>query len=193
MIIGPEDTPYAHCPLIFSIELPDDYPFSSPKVQILSSDGQTRFHPNLYVNGKVCLSILGTWTGPAWSSVMSISTVLKSIHSLLEANPIANEPGWEKFTLENPRAKAYANWVQWRLAAHTTGLWRSWAQQCEGHLWEPFADVVEERGAELREKLFVLVRAKAAEGEREFVNIPYSMGGRTAWGKAAQAAAALAT
>jgi hypothetical protein len=66
MIIGPADTPYAWCPLVFSIDCPTDYPFSSPAVCFMTSDGVTRFHPNLYVNGKVCLSILGTWSGPPW-------------------------------------------------------------------------------------------------------------------------------
>ena len=61
LIIGPEGTPYADCPLIFDVQLPTDYPLSSPKVNFATSDGSTRFHPNLYVTGKVCLSILGTW------------------------------------------------------------------------------------------------------------------------------------
>lgn len=26
--------------------------------------GKVRFNPNLYNNGKVCLSLLGTWSGP---------------------------------------------------------------------------------------------------------------------------------
>jgi ubiquitin-protein ligase len=115
LIVGPEGTPYAHCPLLFSFRLPDDYPFNPPNVQILTTDHTTRFHPNLYVEGKVCLSILGTWNGPKWSAVMSISTVLSSIQSLLEANPIVNEPGYEKLSSGEPRAKAYAEFVQARL------------------------------------------------------------------------------
>jgi hypothetical protein len=27
---------------------------------------QVRFNPNLYSDGKVCLSLLGTWSGPGW-------------------------------------------------------------------------------------------------------------------------------
>ena len=42
----------------------DRYPFEPPKVLILTVDGRTRINPNLYANGKVCLSILGTWSGP---------------------------------------------------------------------------------------------------------------------------------
>ena len=33
------------------------------KLTYLTNDGNTRFHPNLYRNGKVCLSVLNTWRG----------------------------------------------------------------------------------------------------------------------------------
>ncbi|KAK6311489.1 hypothetical protein J4Q44_G00171530 [Coregonus suidteri] len=55
-----------------------------------------RFNPNFYRNGKICLSILGTWTGPAWSPAQSISSVLISIQSLMTENPYHNEPGFEQ-------------------------------------------------------------------------------------------------
>ncbi len=54
-----------------------------------------RFNPNLYSNGKVCLSILGTWSGPGWSPVQTLSSVLMSIQSLMTENPYHNEPGFE--------------------------------------------------------------------------------------------------
>ncbi|KAL1416100.1 hypothetical protein MTO96_028232, partial [Rhipicephalus appendiculatus] len=41
----------------------------------------------------VCLSILGTWQGPAWSPVQNIGTVLISIQSLMNEDPFYNEPG----------------------------------------------------------------------------------------------------
>jgi len=56
----------------------------------------TRFHPNLYENGKVCLSILGTWSGPGWTKAMSIQTVIITIQSLMDEHPMVNEPGHEK-------------------------------------------------------------------------------------------------
>ena len=56
----------------------------------------TRLNPNLYVDGKVCLSILNTWSGPQWSSCNNISTVLLSIQSMVFIeNPLHNEPGFE--------------------------------------------------------------------------------------------------
>ena len=95
LIIGPEDSPYQHGAYLFEIVFPDNYPHSPPKFKYLTNDGKTRYHPNLYTNGKVCLSILGTWTGPKWSSIQTLKSTLLSIQSLLNDNPIQNEPGWE--------------------------------------------------------------------------------------------------
>ncbi len=43
-----------------------------PQVQSLTTGGgKVRFNPNLYDDGKVCLSLLGTWHGPSWDPAMS--------------------------------------------------------------------------------------------------------------------------
>ena len=52
-----------------------------------------RFNPNLYKNGKVCISLLNTWQGEQWSSCQNISTILLNLVSLLNNNPLLNEPG----------------------------------------------------------------------------------------------------
>jgi hypothetical protein len=44
-----------------------------------------RFNPNLYINGKVCLSLLGTWSGPSWNPKTS---------TLLQARPFCTPPLW---------------------------------------------------------------------------------------------------
>lgn len=101
MIIGPENTPYENGILFFKINFPANYPFSPPKINYYSTS-RYRIHPNLYVGrssdnflGKVCLSIINTWAGPSWTSIMHISSVLLSIQSLLCENPLHNEPGFE--------------------------------------------------------------------------------------------------
>jgi ubiquitin-conjugating enzyme E2 Z len=91
LIQGPQGTPYEGCLFLFSIQFPSDYPFSPPKVFFLTTDGKTRFHPNLYVDGKVCLSILGTFSGPSWSGAQSLSSVLMSILSMF-TNPNFESP-----------------------------------------------------------------------------------------------------
>ena len=180
MLIGPEGTPYAYCPLVFEFEFPADYPFSSPTVIFKTSDGATRFHPNLYVNGKVCLSILGTWSGPKWGAVMTISTVLMSIQSLLEPNPIVNEPSWEAFTLEHDRARHYAEFVQHGLIAHTYRGFANWKRGVPPEVWKPFQDVLAERGDELMGRLRTIICEKAEKDEISY-SVVYNMQGRTIW------------
>lgn len=100
MIKCPKDSLYKNGLLFFKIQFPNNYPFSPPKVSYVSR-GSIRIHPNLYTGyandnylGKVCLSILGTWSGPGWTTIMDISTVLISIQSLLDNNPLEHEPGF---------------------------------------------------------------------------------------------------
>ena len=101
MITGPKDSLYENGFLFFNITFPKNYPYSPPDVSYISRNS-VRIHPNLYVGrhssgyGKVCLSILGTWSGPKWTSIMDITTVLLTIQSLLDNNPLHHEPGQEK-------------------------------------------------------------------------------------------------
>ncbi|XP_035985250.1 ubiquitin-conjugating enzyme E2 Z isoform X2 [Fundulus heteroclitus] len=97
LITGPFDTPYEGGFFLFLFRCPPDYPIHPPRVKLITTGQNTvRFNPNFYRNGKVCLSILGTWTGPAWSPAQSISSVLISIQSLMTENPYHNEPGFEQ-------------------------------------------------------------------------------------------------
>ncbi|XP_045208245.1 ubiquitin-conjugating enzyme E2 Z-like [Mercenaria mercenaria] len=96
LITGPFDTPYEGGYFYFLIRCPPDYPIRPPRVKLQTTgDGKVRFNPNLYKNGKVCLSIIGTWSGPAWSPAQSLSSVLISIQSLLNEKPYHNEPGFQ--------------------------------------------------------------------------------------------------
>lgn len=96
MIVGPPDTPYFGGYYFFQFKYPRDYPFSPPKVKYLTNDGYTRFNPNLYKCGKVCVSILNTWEGDQWSACQTISSVLLTLCSLLNDSPLENEPGQTK-------------------------------------------------------------------------------------------------
>ena len=59
-IMGAEGTPYAHGAFIYDIYFDDNYPNGPPKMNLSTTgNGKVRFNPNLYRNGKVCLSILG--------------------------------------------------------------------------------------------------------------------------------------
>ena len=96
LILAPNDTPYANGAFLFDVLLPPNYPAVAPKFQLLTTGGGTvRFNPNLYECGKVCLSLLGTWSGPGWKPFEStLLQVLVSIQSFIfVAEPYYNEPG----------------------------------------------------------------------------------------------------
>jgi ubiquitin-protein ligase len=93
MIVGPEDTPYFGGYYFFEFNFPADYPFSPPKVKYMTNNGVTRFNPNLYKCGKVCVSILNTWSGDKWSACQTINSTVLTLCSLLNDSPLLNEPG----------------------------------------------------------------------------------------------------
>lgn len=97
LIIPSSDTPYAFGYFMFDMIIPSSYPEESPKITFLTTgDGQVRFNPNLYHCGKVCLSLLGTWSGEPWDPKTSnIYQVLVSILGLIFVkDPFFNEPGY---------------------------------------------------------------------------------------------------
>ena len=101
-IIGPEGTPYQNGVFKFHCFFSDKYPTGPPQVLLDTTDGgRVRFNPNLYNNGKVCLSLLGTWSGEqgeSWNpQISTFLQVLISIQSLIFVeHPYYNEPGYEK-------------------------------------------------------------------------------------------------
>ena len=73
--------------LFFDLAFPDTgYPFKHPSALFRSTDHVTRFQPNLYVDGKVCLSVLNTWRGDQWTACQTISSVLLVLVTILNEN-----------------------------------------------------------------------------------------------------------
>lgn len=106
LIVGPTETPYTHAPFIVDIFLPAAYPTEPPKVYFHSwlpeatSGTHGRLNPNLYEDGTICLSLLGTWDGaPGESWSPARSTILQVIVSILGLvlvrEPYYNEAGYE--------------------------------------------------------------------------------------------------
>ena len=93
LIIGPSDTIYNYGYYFFEFNYPKDYPYSPPKVKYYTNNHNIRFHPNLYRNGKVCLSLLNTWRGEQWTSCQTIKTILLNLITLFHNKPLLNEPG----------------------------------------------------------------------------------------------------
>jgi ubiquitin-protein ligase len=118
VIIGSDNTPYSNIPFVFILTVPNDYPFSPPYVSYLSFTTK-KIHPNLYLNGKVCLSIIGTYVGPnnlninnefGWTPIMTLSSLAHSIQSILHDKPLLQEPCVTDTSQEN--IQRYNNEVQ---------------------------------------------------------------------------------
>ena len=87
MIIRPADTPYMGGIYEFDIEFPPNYPSVPPLVTFMTTGGRrVRFNPNLYESGKVCLSLLGTWSGQQWkpnkSTLLQVDILLANLEKL---------------------------------------------------------------------------------------------------------------
>ena len=109
-IFGPPGTCYEGGYFKAHIRFPGDYPFSAPSFRFLTKI----WHPNIYENGEVCISILhppiddpqgGELPGERWNPTQSVRTVLLSIISIL------NDPN--TFSPANVDASvAFRNWQE---------------------------------------------------------------------------------
>ncbi|KIX03374.1 uncharacterized protein Z518_06926 [Rhinocladiella mackenziei CBS 650.93] len=103
LIIGPKDTPYENAPFLVDLSLPEGFPDEPPTAHFHSwTSGLGRINPNLYEDGKICLSLLGTWTGKKeterWSEKATILQVLVSLQGLVFVKrPFYNEAGFEGY------------------------------------------------------------------------------------------------
>lgn len=104
LIIGAPNTPYYGGNYFFKFKFTTNYPYESPIVEFCTNNGMVRFHPNFYKNGKICISLLNTWAGEQWTSCQNISSILLTLCSLMDENPILHEPC---ISLQNVELRAY--------------------------------------------------------------------------------------
>ncbi|TGZ71976.1 hypothetical protein CRM22_002350 [Opisthorchis felineus] len=88
LIAGPEGTPFEGGVFAARLSFPMDYPLSPPKMQFVTD----LFHPNIYPDGRVCISILHApgddpmgyeSSVERWSPVQSVEKILLSVVSML--------------------------------------------------------------------------------------------------------------
>lgn len=88
MIMGPADTLYEGAFLKARLSFPEEFPLLPPKLQFLTE----MWHPNVYADGTVCISILHPPgddeygyedAGERWLPVHTVESVLISVISLL--------------------------------------------------------------------------------------------------------------
>jgi len=88
LIVGPKDTPFEGGIFSAKLTFPSDYPLSPFKMKF----EPPLFHPNIYTDGNVCISILHApgddplmyeSASERWSPVQSVEKVLLSVISML--------------------------------------------------------------------------------------------------------------
>lgn len=81
VIAGPEDSPWEGGLFKLDLQFDDRYPLVPPTVRFLTKGV---FHPNVYVDGNICLDTLKS----CWSPTLDVEALLLSITSLLsDPNP----------------------------------------------------------------------------------------------------------
>ncbi|KAJ5874702.1 uncharacterized protein N7529_003132 [Penicillium soppii] len=97
LIQGPEETPFEGGVFAAELKFPRDYPLSPPTMKFI---GGGIWHPNVYPNGTVCISILHPpgddpnhyeHASERWSPIQSVEKILISVMSML-AEPNDESP-----------------------------------------------------------------------------------------------------
>ncbi|KAJ2516856.1 Ubiquitin-conjugating enzyme E2 14 [Coemansia sp. RSA 2049] len=117
-LFGPPDSYYENGLFRVEINFPPDYPNEPPELRFLSEI----WHPNIYSDGKVCISILHTaGSDPSdyekpeecWRPVLTAEAVLMSVISLL-GNPNLESPAnIDAANMYRNNQRQYVNKVQW--------------------------------------------------------------------------------
>ncbi|EGF81808.1 hypothetical protein BATDEDRAFT_29651 [Batrachochytrium dendrobatidis JAM81] len=90
MIMGPEGTPYEGGFFKAHLSFPQNYPQMPPEMKFISE----MWHPNVYPNGGVCISILhppgdDKWgyeqAGERWLPIHTVETIVLSVVSMLSS------------------------------------------------------------------------------------------------------------
>jgi ubiquitin-protein ligase len=104
---GPPDTPFEGCVYAVRLTIGPDYPHGPPTVMFENRC----WHPNIGVNGHVCVDILKSH----WSASLTLLKLLQSVQSLLD-DPDPSSPlnGHAADMVRN--AKATGDWTAYRQA-----------------------------------------------------------------------------
>lgn len=86
-IIGPEETPWEGKKINVLVTLPENYPMNPPKVTIKNK----LYHPNISLDGGICLEVLRSSPNGNWTPSMTITKVLLCLLVLLKS-PNTSDP-----------------------------------------------------------------------------------------------------
>jgi ubiquitin-protein ligase len=89
-------SPYTNGIFLFELDIPDDFPLSPPRLTFNPKQNKYRLHPNYYEYGKVCLSVINTWSGNDWTPSMSLMSIVNIVEERFNENSLRFEPGHEQ-------------------------------------------------------------------------------------------------
>lgn len=162
VLINPrEGSPYSYGYFFFILYFPPNYPYVPPKAKFVTNNGKTRFHPNYYINGKVCLSLLNTWRGEEWSSCNTISSILLHMASIFTNKALLHEPGVRE---NNPAVEYYDICVEFQtMKTAILNVYNN--RDTEKYLGLPkmFKDIIEETMILNKKEIFKLLDKRRKE------------------------------
>ncbi|KAJ3939810.1 uncharacterized protein N0V96_009795 [Colletotrichum fioriniae] len=166
LIVGPEGTPYENGLFEFDLFCPLDYPARPPKMVFRTTYSRRKFNPNLYSNGQVCFSLLGTWTGSAtenWDPKKStLLQLLVSIQAMIfSPDPVWNEPSqtfspaaslvYKTEMRADTLLYAMSHWLHLRKNANPAAEYNPWFEVVARHFevnWQRILETAEVWAAE---------------------------------------------
>lgn len=114
---GPPDTPYDGCVYMVRVEFGSTYPHAPPSVMFLNRC----WHPNIGVNGHVCVDILSS----QWAPALTVLKLLQGVQSLLD-DPDPTSPLNGQAGDDVRRARNSGDWNHYRsMIVATVGERRS--------------------------------------------------------------------
>lgn len=121
LLVGAPGTPYSLAPFILDLHFGSDFPSSPPKAYFHSwTNRHGRINPNLYEDGTVCLSLLGTWPGveqhEEWNGDSSVLQILVSLMGLV----LVKEPFYSESNSLTLSAKSFLRETWFILLTHTS-------------------------------------------------------------------------
>ncbi len=166
LIIGPGETLYNYGNYLFEFNFSKKYPFEPPKVVYLTNEHDIRFHPNLYRNGKVCLSLLNTWRGEQWTSCQTIRTILLNLVTLFHNKPLLNEPGIKedyKYFKDYNRMIKFSNYNTAVLSVLKEKIYKTISQK--------FSETIKENYLKNKDKILEHLKQLKENEKKETVSI----------------------
>ncbi|KAI8840891.1 ubiquitin-conjugating enzyme [Chytridium lagenaria] len=116
-IIGPPDTFYEGGYFLATLKFPQDYPFNPPSFTF----NNPFLHPNVYPDGRLCISILhppgddptsGERAEERWNPTQSVESILISVVSLLNDPNVSSPANVDAGVLWRNDKAAYARKVK---------------------------------------------------------------------------------